>query len=57
MELSECLSVISLIIAETTEQIHCTFCQDDSCIKIVINNFYSKVINANKTHQMLNRLE
>ena len=44
MEVSECFSIMYLMIAKTIESIQCIFCNDDSCIKIIINNFSTNVI-------------
>ena len=44
MEVIECVSAISTMFAKAAENIQCIFCQDDSCLKIIINNISNKVI-------------
>ena len=44
MYISECVTAISTMLAKAAEHIQCIFCQDDSCITIIINNFSSKLI-------------
>ena len=44
MDVIECVSAISAMLAKAAENIQCIFCQDDSCFKIIINNISNEVI-------------
>ena len=45
MDITECLSCVSLMLSHGIEQIQCFFCKDDTCFNIIIN-FYNKIIYA-----------
>lgn len=44
MDVLDCVSAISTMLVKAMEYIQCIFCQDSSCFKIIINNFYNKLI-------------
>ena len=44
MQISECISGVVLLFSKAAQQVQCFFCHDDSCIKIIINNFSNNVI-------------
>ena len=43
MDIYDCFNAISLMLTHATHQIEC-FCNNDTCINIIINNFYNKII-------------